>query len=446
MSVPLPSCPGSVPIRVATSPKTETCGLLAAYPIGSQFVRIVSAAAPIDDCPRRVGCRDEIGGLDLDRIDGRQNRGRPLDGDPGQAQRRPRVERGISSISPVLTAAGVAGLVLVGMLIVSSGARRGGACDVDPRLATGADYSFSPCTLGTGRAFLARGIDLALVRGRLSIASACWIRWIRESINNLLPVASIGGDVALVRLTHLEWGRKRGGRGQRGGGHHGRRGHPAHFRFGGRDSLADPSLQRRRGASGGAGRVDRHSGFRRGADDFRVAAASKYGCRVDRGRAPPGSRGLASRRVGSRFGDRRGGGGDLPAATALVRACVLRLATWIIGAGEVWLVTYFLGRPLFLIDALILESLGNGIYAAAFVVRGALGVLEGGYVMFGALFGLPADISLTISLSKRVRELLLGLPGLLAWQWEETRGLRRRKGSALITGSSASRGLQPAHH
>ncbi len=114
---------------------------------------------------------------------------------------------------------------------------------------------------------------------------------------------------------------------------------------------------------------------------------------------------------------------------ALVRAGVLRLATWITGAGEVWLITYFLGRSLSLIDALILESLGNGVYAAAFIVPGALGVLEGGYVMFGALFGLPADISLTISLSKRVRELLLGLPGLLAWQWAETRGLWRRKTS-----------------
>ncbi len=111
---------------------------------------------------------------------------------------------------------------------------------------------------------------------------------------------------------------------------------------------------------------------------------------------------------------------------ALLRASVLRFATWVTGAGEIWLVTYFLGRSLSMTDALILESLGNGIYAAAFIVPGAIGVLEGGFVMFGALFGLPADISLTISLSKRVRELLLGLPGLLAWQWTETQGLWRR--------------------
>ena len=75
---------------------------------------------------------------------------------------------------------------------------------------------------------------------------------------------------------------------------------------------------------------------------------------------------------------------------ALLRAGLLRLATWVTGAGEIWLVTYFLGRSLSAIDALILESLGNGIYAAAFIVPGAIGVLEGGFVVFGALFGLPA--------------------------------------------------------
>jgi uncharacterized membrane protein YbhN (UPF0104 family) len=59
-------------------------------------------------------------------------------------------------------------------------------------------------------------------------------------------------------------------------------------------------------------------------------------------------------------------------------------------------------------------------------VPGALGVLEGGIVVFGALFGLPADMALAISLSKRVRELALGLPGLMAWQWVEGQNLLRR--------------------
>jgi hypothetical protein len=55
-----------------------------------------------------------------------------------------------------------------------------------------------------------------------------------------------------------------------------------------------------------------------------------------------------------------------------------------------------------------------------------LGLLEGSFVVFGALFGLPADTALAISLSKRVRELALGLPGLFVWHWIEGHHLLRR--------------------
>ena len=42
-------------------------------------------------------------------------------------------------------------------------------------------------------------------------------------------------------------------------------------------------------------------------------------------------------------------------------------------------------------------------------------------VLFGALLGLPANLALAVSLTKRVRELAFGLPGLAAWQWVEGR-------------------------
>jgi hypothetical protein len=61
------------------------------------------------------------------------------------------------------------------------------------------------------------------------------------------------------------------------------------------------------------------------------------------------------------------------------------------------------------------------------MVPGALGAQESGMVLFGALLGLPADLSLAVSLAKRVRELALGLPGLAAWQWVEGRRLFDRR-------------------
>src|SRR5262249_12793960 len=105
---------------------------------------------------------------------------------------------------------------------------------------------------------------------------------------------------------------------------------------------------------------------------------------------------------------------------------LLRLAGWATGAGEVWLVMQSLGQPIGLVDAYILESLGSGVRAATFMVPGALGALEASYVLFGAMFGLPADTAVAISLSKRVRELALGVPGLLLWQFVEGRYHLRR--------------------
>ena len=72
-----------------------------------------------------------------------------------------------------------------------------------------------------------------------------------------------------------------------------------------------------------------------------------------------------------------------------------------------------LGTPVSWANALLLESLGQAIRGAGFAIPGALGVQEAGYLLLGPLAGLPADAALALSLAKRSRELLLGLPGLL---------------------------------
>ena len=55
-------------------------------------------------------------------------------------------------------------------------------------------------------------------------------------------------------------------------------------------------------------------------------------------------------------------------------------------------------------------------HGGAFFVPGALGVQEAGSALIGVSFGLGPETGLALSLVKRVRELLLGIPGLLVWQ------------------------------
>jgi len=109
-----------------------------------------------------------------------------------------------------------------------------------------------------------------------------------------------------------------------------------------------------------------------------------------------------------------------------ITSFLLNLAGWLAGVGEVWLALHFLGHPVSLLDALMLESLGQAIRGIAFAIPGALGVQEGGYLLLGALVGLPPPAALALSLVKRARELLLGIPALIYWQMIEGRWLRRR--------------------
>ena len=107
----------------------------------------------------------------------------------------------------------------------------------------------------------------------------------------------------------------------------------------------------------------------------------------------------------------------------LLLAALFHLVAWSLGAGEVMVAAWALGYPVDLGQAYVIESLAQAVRSAAFFVPGALGIQEGGFVVVAGLFGVPVDAAISVSLTKRVRELALGLPGLAVWQ---TREIRRR--------------------
>ncbi len=106
-------------------------------------------------------------------------------------------------------------------------------------------------------------------------------------------------------------------------------------------------------------------------------------------------------------------------------ACLWRLLFLLALSAELWIILFLLGHPVSVAEAVILESLGTVVMAAAFAVPGALGVQEGGFMVLAAALGIGAEVGLTMSLCLRVRELMVGLPGLIAWQIGEGRALVR---------------------
>lgn len=104
----------------------------------------------------------------------------------------------------------------------------------------------------------------------------------------------------------------------------------------------------------------------------------------------------------------------------------LHLLGWLgTGVGS-WLAYHLLGMPIDLPAALALEALLHMALTAGFVVPGGLGVQEAAYAGLGAIFGLPPEISLAVSLLRRARDVLLGVPVLLLWQGLEMRRATRR--------------------
>ncbi|MGZ5915283.1 MAG: lysylphosphatidylglycerol synthase domain-containing protein, partial [Hyphomicrobium sp.] len=106
----------------------------------------------------------------------------------------------------------------------------------------------------------------------------------------------------------------------------------------------------------------------------------------------------------------------------------LHLAGWIAGAGEAWIALWFMGNPVSFADALVIESMVYALRTGAFIVPWAVGVQEGGYILAGALFGLPPQLALGLSLLKRAREIVTGVPVLIIWQCLEPWRLWRNRG------------------
>lgn len=102
----------------------------------------------------------------------------------------------------------------------------------------------------------------------------------------------------------------------------------------------------------------------------------------------------------------------------------LHLLGWIGTAIGTWIGFNLLGVDIDLDDAIAIEALLHAVLAVAFLVPGYAGVQEAAYAGLGMLFGVPPDIALGMSLLRRAKDLAIGIPVLLVWQFLEVRRLR----------------------
>lgn len=97
-----------------------------------------------------------------------------------------------------------------------------------------------------------------------------------------------------------------------------------------------------------------------------------------------------------------------------VLACILvHLLGWIVGSLEVYLVLKWLGASSSFTTALVIDAFGTGVKFLAFAIPGALGVLEGGYMVAFSALGLGSDLGLSFTLIRRLRMVLWSTAGLV---------------------------------
>lgn len=117
--------------------------------------------------------------------------------------------------------------------------------------------------------------------------------------------------------------------------------------------------------------------------------------------------------------------GCLHRTGALLTAGILQFVAFVSGAFEVWFALRLFEHPVSAKAAIMLESMTQAIRHVAFVVPAGVGVQEAGLVLFGQALGLSGELALSVSMAKRIREVLCSLPPLLSWQWSEARRLYR---------------------
>ncbi|QHI95423.1 HpnL family protein [Aristophania vespae] len=105
----------------------------------------------------------------------------------------------------------------------------------------------------------------------------------------------------------------------------------------------------------------------------------------------------------------------------------IHLIFWLGSAVITWVGLHFLGANISIFNAIAIEGVVCGMMTVGFLVPAALGVQEGAYIALGLVFGVSTDISFSLSLLRRGRDIVIGVPVLLLWQIAEIRHIRNLK-------------------
>ncbi len=113
--------------------------------------------------------------------------------------------------------------------------------------------------------------------------------------------------------------------------------------------------------------------------------------------------------------------------TQIFQAVLFRTLGLVLETAEVWLACYLMGYPISILEAIMLKSLTSTLRDVAFVIPNGYGIQEGAFILIGSLVGLDANTALAVSLAIRIRDLLFDPAGLMTLHQIESRQLTKRR-------------------
>ncbi|MDI2112936.1 lysylphosphatidylglycerol synthase domain-containing protein [Commensalibacter nepenthis] len=109
----------------------------------------------------------------------------------------------------------------------------------------------------------------------------------------------------------------------------------------------------------------------------------------------------------------------------IIYSCTIHFIGWVGSGIGTWMCYHFIGADITLLEAITIEALVCVVISIGFLVPASVGIQEGAYVIIGTIFGVDPSLSFVLSILRRARDLIIGIPILLLWQLGEIRYLRK---------------------
>jgi glycosyltransferase 2 family protein len=96
-------------------------------------------------------------------------------------------------------------------------------------------------------------------------------------------------------------------------------------------------------------------------------------------------------------------------------AFVLAFVNWVFGVVEIYVTMFFLGHPVSMTEAWIIEAVAQLVRAATFVIPASIGAQEGAFMIIGAAVTGSPTVGFAVALVRRAREIIWIGWGMMAF-------------------------------